>query len=141
MKISIPVAMFVITGVCNAQGFPLKPGDWELTSKVPGTAEPFVTRFCLNNETWQKALTQDPACKVQNFSQNSKGATYVMDCSANTVQIKGSVEILFDGMEHMVAKASISMTTGGKTTSSQSTSDYRWKNSACSAADVNMKKK
>jgi hypothetical protein len=41
----------------------------------------------------------------------------------------------------MTAKATITTTAGGKTTTSVATTDYRWKGAACTDADVNMKKK
>jgi hypothetical protein len=56
-------------------------------------------------------------------------------------QMKGKVDMTFDGMEHMVAKGQIDITMNGKTTSSSSLADYRWKGATCSPNDANLKAK
>ena len=49
------------TGFCSAQQkFPLRAGEWEMsTSAGPGQA-PMVMPFCLNDELWVKALNKSP---------------------------------------------------------------------------------
>jgi hypothetical protein len=127
------------TGVsCLAQKFPLRQGEWAVTTAEAGS-EPLL--FCLTDELWQKALTQSSACTIHEFKVSSGGASYLLDCSAKTFQMKGTVTLTFDGMEHMTAKSLIDMTINGKTTSTPSTQDYRWKSSTCSAADMNMRPK
>jgi len=68
--IVVAVLAFVAAGVGVAQqGFPERPGDWEVTTKtdaVPGP--PIVQHFCLTSETWVKGLTQNPSCKIQDNS-------------------------------------------------------------------------
>ena len=137
------VLVFLAAGAGVAQqGFPERPGDWEATGKTDALPEPFVTHFCLTNETWAKALTQVPDfCKLQDLSVTSKGIHCTLDCDMKTFQMKGPTDITFDGLEHMTAKATITTTAGGKTTTSVATTDYRWKGAACTDADVNMKKK
>ncbi len=88
-----------------------------------------------------QALTQDTHCTVTQLSVTSSGATYHMDCQLKVFEMKGNVEMRFDGMDHMTAKASIDMTLNGKTTSSVTNSDYRWKNASCSPNDLNMRPK
>jgi hypothetical protein len=44
-------------------------------------------------------------------------------------------------MEHMIAKGHIDITMNGKTTSSSSVADYRWKGATCSPNDANLKAK
>jgi hypothetical protein len=137
------VLVFLAAGAGVAQqGFPERPGDWEVTTKtdaVPGP--PMVQHFCLTTETWIKGLTQNPSCKIQEISVTSKGMHYALECDLKTIQMKGPNDITFDGLEHMTGKSTITTTAGGKTTSSVVTQDYRWKGAACTDADVNTKKK
>ncbi len=137
------VLAVVAAGVGVAQqGFPERPGDWELTSKTDALPEPMVTHFCLTNETWAKALTQIPnSCKLQDLAVTSKGIHYTLDCDMKTFQMKGPTDITFDGLEHMTGKSTFTTTAGGKTTTSVVVADYRWKGAACTDADVNTKKK
>ena len=142
-RVAAGVFVLLAAGAGVAQkGFPERPGDWEATSKTDALPEPAVTHFCLTNETWAKALTQVPDfCKLQDLSVTSKGIHCTLDCNMKTFQMKGPTDITFDGLEHMTAKATITTTAGGKTTTSVATTDYRWKGAACTDADVNMKKK
>lgn len=95
--------------------------------------------FCMNDETWKKALTQNPVCAVQQLSVTSTGIHFFLDCEAKSFQMKGPADLTFDGMEHMTGKASFTVTAGGKTSSVQSQTDYHWKNAACSPTDVNLR--
>ena len=134
--------MLVAAGVCaDPHGFPLRPGDWEISTTPGVNGEPLVTRLCFTNETWLRGLTQNPSCKIEDISVTSKGMHYVVNCAMRTIEMKGPVDITFDGMEHMTGKASLSMTRNGKTTTSESASDYRWKQDACTSADLNNKAK
>ena len=123
------------------QGFTERPGDWEVAWKSDALPEPVVQHFCLTNETWAKALTQNPSCKIGNLVVTSKGIRYSVDCDMKTMRISGTTDITFDGLEHMTAKASTTTTRGGKSTDRVVTGDYRWKGAACTDADVNTKKK
>jgi hypothetical protein len=134
--------VLVVAGVGVAQqGFPLRPGDWESTTKSEGSGEPTIVHFCLNNETWIKALTQVPACTIRQLTATSKGVSYSMDCSMKNLEMKSQVIFTYDGLEHMTGKASVAATSSGKTTNSQSLTEYRWKGATCTSADVNLKKK
>jgi Protein of unknown function (DUF3617) len=138
MRISKWVALSIVAWTAGAsclaqQKFPLRPGEWTLTT--PGL-DPML--FCLNDEMWQKALTQNPVCTIQELKVTSGGITYSMNCPAKSFQMKGTVTMTFDGMEHMIGKALIDMTVNGKTTSTPTSQDYRWKSSKCSADDMNM---
>jgi len=134
------VLVFDAAGVAQ-QGFPERPGDWEVTGKMDALPEPIVQHFCFTSETWAKALTQNPTCKVQDISVTSKGIHYTLDCDRKTAQTKGTTDITFDGTEHMIGKSTITTTSGGKSRSSVVVTDYRWKGAACTDADVNMKPK
>jgi hypothetical protein len=123
------------------QGFPERPGDWEVTTKSDSAPDAMVQRFCLTSETWAKGLTQVPSCKIQDLSVTSRAIHYTLDCDLKTIQMKGQTDITFDGLEHMTGKTAMTMTAGGKTTNSMVTTDYRWKGAACTDADVNTKKK
>ena len=122
------------------QGFPLRPGDWEVTTTSTG-GRPIAQHFCYTNETWAKGLTQNPLCTIQQLTVTAAGMHYNLACTMKTAEIKGPVDVTFDGMEHMTGKASMATTVGGKTTTSQTVTDSRWKAMACTAADVNMKPK
>ena len=100
-----------------------------------------TTAYCLNDELWQKALTQNPYCSVQQLRITSSGGSYLVDCPMKSFQMKGKVEMTFDGMQHMTAKAQFDVTMDGKTTSSTTVSEYHWKGATCDPDDANLKPK
>ena len=106
--------------VCSAQNkFPLRSGEWEAELSVPGSQGSAVTMlYCLNDALWQKALTQMPQCSIQQLALTSGGGSYIMDCDMKSFQMKGKVDMVFDGLEHMTAKGQVDVTMNGKTTSS-----------------------
>jgi hypothetical protein len=123
------------------QKFPMQPGEWEATTSIPGpNGKPAVLLYCLNDDTWDKALIHNPACTTQNLVLNGGGATYVMDCQHGTIETKGRVTITFDGRKHMVTKDSIDTITNGQTSNKAYSVDYRWKGPTCDPnADMNLK--
>jgi hypothetical protein len=129
--------------VCSAQSkFPLRSGEWEADLSVPGSPGSSMTMlYCLNDALWQKALTQDPLCSVQQLAITSSGGSYSLDCESKSFQMKGKVNMVFDGLEHMTAKGQIDITMSGKTTSSTSVAEYHWKGATCSPNDANLKPK
>ena len=129
--------------VCSAQNkFPLRSGEWEAKMSVPGSQGSSVTMlYCLNDALWQKALTQDPQCSIQQLVITSGGGSYTMDCDMKSFQMKGKVDLIFDGLEHMTAKGQIDLTMSGKTTRSSTVAEYRWKGANCSPDDANLKPK
>jgi hypothetical protein len=143
MKRTLSLSLLLLNGaLCTAQqGFPLKPGDWEATTAVPGMDEPMVMHFCLTDAEWTRALTQNPTCKIEQFNVTSKGATYAMNCNMKSAQMKGAIELKFDGMEHMTGTGNITMVMNGKSTQSTTVTEYRWKTSQCSANDMNLRKR
>jgi hypothetical protein len=63
-----------------------------------------------------------------------------MDCTTKSFQLKGKVNVGFDGLTHMISKTSIDTTANGTTTHADSQVDYRWKGPACDPnADMNLK--
>jgi len=128
-------------GICSAQQkFPLRAGEWEATMSAPGTQGPPMTMlYCLNDQLWEKALTQNPSCKIQLGTITAAGMSYTMNCDMQLYQMKGKVDMRFEGKEHIVAKSSLEMTMQGKTTTTSSLLDYRWKAAACSQNDANLK--
>jgi hypothetical protein len=127
--------------VCSAQNkFPLRSGEWEAKMSDPGSPNSSVSMlYCLNDALWQKALTQDPQCSIQHLAIMSSGGSYTLDCEMKVFQMKGKVDLIFDGLEHMTAKGQIDITMNGKTTSSTSVADYHWKSATCSPDDANLK--
>ena len=138
---ALGVIVLMASQACSAQQkFPLRPGEWEATIPAGDSKDaPTTLLFCLNDELWQKALTQNASCSIQQFNVTSGGASYFMDCSTKSFQIKGKVEMFFDGMLHMTAKASLDATVNGTTTHTASTVDYRWKGATCSPNDLNLR--
>ena len=137
------VIVLAATAVSSAQQkFPLRPGEWVVStaSTTPNQA-PVVLSYCMNDELWTKALTKNPACSITNFSVTLTGASYNMSCSMKSFQMKGKVNIIFDGMTHMVGKGSFDMMTiKTGATHSDSQTDYRWKGPTCDPnTDVNLK--
>jgi hypothetical protein len=133
----ILIAIFSgISLCCQAQQhFPLRSGEWAYTSaQMPG--DPML--FCINDELWQKGLTQNRECTIHEFNATSNGASYLLDCPLRTFHMSGKVTITYDGMEHMLGMADINATVNGKTTATHSTGEYRWKSSQCSPKDMNL---
>jgi hypothetical protein len=93
----------------------------------------------LNDDMWTKGLSENPGCTVQNLSVTATGASYNVDCPLRTFQMKGTVDFFFDGMTHMAGKGSLDLNFNGKTTHSNTQSDYHWKQSACSPDDINLR--
>jgi hypothetical protein len=134
---------FVVAGVsavcCAQQKFPLHAGEWEISTSFTGSTKPIVLRVCLNDELWTKALTQTNTCSVQNLSVSAKGLSYEMDCPSKTFDMKGKVDLTFEGKDHMSGRAAVDTTMNGSTSSSITVVDYRWKSTNCGPDDVNMK--
>jgi hypothetical protein len=133
---ALSVAVLMTTAYCSAQQkWPLRPGEWVMTSSDSGST---TFLYCLNDEMWQKALTQNPVCTIQSLSISPMGASYFMNCPMKSFQMKGPVTLTFDGMQHMTGKAVLEMTVNGKTTTATSLADYHWKSATCSPDDMNM---
>ena len=130
------------TAVSSAQQkFPMQSGEWTATLSVAApNGKPTVLLYCLNDETWDKALLHNPACSTQKLAITSSGASYEMDCQHGSVESKGAVSIAFDGKQHMVTKDSVDTITNGQTTHNEYSAYYRWKGPACDPnADMNLK--
>ena len=141
--VTLGVMAVVAIQVCSAQSkFPLRSGEWEAKMSVPGSPDSSMTMlYCLNDALWQKALTQDPLCSIQQLAITSSGGSYSLDCESKSFQMKGKVNMVFDGLEHMTAKGQVDITMGGKTTSSTTVAEYHWKGASCSPDDANLKPK
>jgi len=118
------------------QHFPLRAGEWAMTSpQMPSTT--FL--YCMNDALWQKALTQNPVCTIQDLTMGATGASYSLNCPMKSFQMRGPVTLTFDGTEHMTGKGVFEMTMNGKTSTMTSITDFHWKGAACSANDMNMR--
>jgi len=137
------VAVLMAAAVCSAQQkFPRLPGEWTTTTTSSAMAgqEPTVMLYCLNDELWTRSLTQDKSCTVTQLNVTTSGISYNISCEMKTFQMKGKVDISFDGMTHMAGTGSFDMTMNGKTTHSTSQTDYRWKGATCDPnKDMNLK--
>jgi hypothetical protein len=136
------VIALMATAVSSAQqNFPLRPGEWLVTT--PGATPdqpPTIVPFCLNNDLWYKNLTKNPTCAITNYSTTPAGISYNISCSTTYFLMKGKVNIVFDGMTHMVSQGSIDTNIRGTISHSYSQSDYRWKGPTCDPnTDVNLK--
>ncbi len=143
LKTAAVSAFVLIAAVSSAQQkFPLRSGEWEFTSPNPMNNQdpPIVMPFCLNDELWTKALNKSPSCTFQNLNITSSGGSYNLDCPMKTMQMKGRVTLIFDGMTHMTSKATFDVTANGQTNHMDSTSEWHWKGPTCNPdVDMNLK--
>jgi len=136
------IAVMTIGVSAAQQKFPLRSGEWSATTPDPTPGHPpFVMLYCLNDELWTKALNSVPSCKIQQFSVTPVGGSYSLDCSGASFQMKGNVKLTFDGMTHMTSRGAFDTTmAGGKTSHTDSTSEYHWKGATCNPnVDMNLK--
>jgi hypothetical protein len=139
MRTALSILVLTAAICCSAQQkFPLRPGEWSMTSQDSGAGSTEFL-YCLNDQMWQKALTQNPVCTITQLNITSSGATYYLTCPMKTFQMKGPVTLTFDGMQHMTGKAVVNMTFNGKTSTSTSLTDYKWKSPTCSSEDMNLR--
>lgn len=128
--------------VCSAQAkFPLRPGEWTSTTASPmnPNGPPITMLFCMNDDTWTKALSK-PTCALKQLNLTSAGGTYSIDCSTPSMQMKGNFKIVFDGMTHMTSTGSMDIAFNGNTMHHDATSDFKWKGPVCDPnADVNLR--
>jgi hypothetical protein len=140
---TLGLCALMATAVASAQQhFPLRSGEWITTT--PDTTHPggppTTIPYCLNDEMWTKALNGNPTCSLQQLSITPLGGSYSLTCSGKSFQMKGNFKITFDGMTHMISRGSVDMTMMGKTSHTDTTTDYRWKGSTCDPnADMNLK--
>jgi hypothetical protein len=129
------------TATCVAQHkFPLRSGEWLATMPMPGSQTPMTMLFCLNDDLWEKAFSQNPSCKISEFNLSSTAVSYQIDCDMKSMTMKGRIDGSFDGMEHMTSKATLDMTMNGKATQSSASTDWRFKGATCNPdADMNLK--
>jgi hypothetical protein len=132
------LSVLALVSVVHVQGqkFPLRPGEWEAVNQGQ---DPTPILYCLNDEMWQKGLTQNPSCTIKQLNITSGGASYSIDCPFKSFQMKGDVTLTFDGMEHMTSKGNFVATVNGQSTTHAAAVDYRWKNPQCSPNDMNMR--
>jgi hypothetical protein len=137
-------AILATASVCPAQQqqkFPLLPGEWEVSTTAEGAKEPVVLRVCLNDDLWTRSLAPSPKCSIEGLNVTAKGVSYVSDCPTATYDLKSTVEITFEGRDHMVAKGLSEVTSDGNKSTLKSVADYRWKGPTCNPNDVNLKYK
>ena len=141
--VTLAVMLVALTAVSSAQTkFPLRSGEWDATSSdmSPVTGKPLTMLFCMNDETWAKALNGNPTCSFQQFNLTSSGATYSLSCPGKSFQMTGSFKVVFDGMTHMTSTGSMDITMNGKPMHKDSTVYFHWKGPTCDPnADLNLK--
>ena len=135
-----PAVLLLASALCPAQQFPLRPGQWTGASRIPGAPGKGMEFFyCLNNETWLKALVGNAACKVRSLSSSSTGSSYEFDCLTSFITMKGHMDISYDGMKHMVSRATFETTISGTTATSNTVTDWHWNAPDCNPAeDMNI---
>ena len=134
-------AFLLMSGmICHGQGFPMRSGVWDATvSASNANIAPMKIQYCLNDATWAKALSMNKACKMDRLSVGVGGLHYYLRCKTVDREMKGPVQLSFDGKEHMTQKASMELTTQGHSINAISTVDYRWKSATCTGKESNMK--
>jgi hypothetical protein len=65
----LALCLIVLTAgsACTAQQkFPLRNGEWTSTTPDPtnDSGQPMTMLFCMNDETWAKALNHNPTCTI-----------------------------------------------------------------------------
>jgi hypothetical protein len=134
-------ALMTTAAASAQQHFPLRSGEWTATTPNPAdpSGKPMTMLFCMNDDTWTKALTGNPTCTMKQFNMTPTGGTYSLVCNGKNMQMSGDFKVVFDGMTHMTSSGSFSMSFNGNTTQLKSTSDFRWKGPTCDAnADLNL---
>jgi hypothetical protein len=135
---ALPLVFLVASALPAQQKFPLRSGEWTATTPVPG-GPPDVMLYCLNDETWTRALAGKSICQLQQLSISAQGANYNLACSARGFEMKGDVKVTFDGMTHMKSSGNFEINIGGAVTHSTSGSDYRWQGPDCRPdKDINL---
>jgi len=135
-------ALMATASAFSQQKFPLRSGEWTISMPDPTEAgKTFSMLLCMNDETWAKAISgRNPTCNVTQLNIGLTGGSYQLSCGGKAFQMKGSVQLTFDGLTHIHSVGSIDTTTGGSTTHMDTISDYRWKGPTCDPnADVNLK--
>ena len=134
--------LFLASVACSAQQkFPLTPGEWSatITSQAAG-AQPMTMLYCMNDETWQKAISGNASCAMKNLILTPMGGSYSVDCSSSAAHMTGDFKVVFDDMTHMTSIGSINMTMNGNAIHKSSTADFHWKGPTCNpAADINLR--
>ena len=122
------------------QKFPLRQGEWTMTTPDPtNPSQPLTLNICMNDQAWSRAVTPNSICAVSNLNITASGLTYSFTCKGSTLQMSGTGNWKFDGMEHIAATAVTNYTIGGKPTTQATKGDYRWKQTACNPNDVNLR--
>jgi hypothetical protein len=119
--------------------FPLKPGEWTRNLKVAGAPNGRVIPYCLNDEYWMKAFNQSLGCTVKQLGATPAGMVLSVECQNAIRQVKGTVQLTYDGMEHMTEKSTFQLTTNGNTNKVETVTDWRWKGPTCGPADINTR--
>jgi hypothetical protein len=124
----------------HAQKFPLRQGEWTITTPDPSDAShPFVLNYCMNDQTWEHTLSKSSGCTVSDLSMTATGLSYSLSCQEHTMQMTGKGVWTFDGMEHIAAKTVMTITMNGKTNTVTSQGDFRWKGATCNPNDINLR--
>ena len=138
--IVLTAAALAIVAVSHAQEkFPLRSGEWARNLRLAGAPSGRQLLYCMNDQLWTKALTQSPNCTIQTLSSTPAGITLSVDCRNPARQIKGKVNLTYDGQEHMSEKSSFQVTTNGAPSNVETQTDWTWKAAECSPTDVNLR--
>ena len=126
-----------LCSACAAQSFPGRSGHWDATAKSTGQ-EPMPMAFCLNDDTWKRAVFANKSCTVSPISTTLNSSTYHLDCNVGGMTMKGDTTLRFDGKQHMTSSAKFDMVMQGKPSTVESTVDYHWTSSSCTGNEMNM---
>ena len=130
------------TAVSSAQQkFPMQSGEWAVTLTVAApNGKPAVLLYCLNDETWDKALIHNPACSTQKLSITSSGASYVMDCQHGSSRQRAPLVLPLTESSTWSPRIPSTPSPTVKPPIEEYSADYRWKGPSCDPnADMNLK--
>ncbi len=111
--------IFLLTAI-PAWGIDLKPGKYEITTKVkmpgiPVEMPPQITTQCLNEQTpIPDAGAQ--GCKLTDMKTKGNTATYTMECNQQGMEITSTGNIIYDKISFEgTTQTTMGPTTGGMT--------------------------
>jgi hypothetical protein len=104
MKAAVPAVVTFLLIAMPAFGLDLKPGKYEITSKVemagmPGGMPPQTTMQCLTQSqpvpNGSSAAAQ--GCKITDMKTKGNKVSYTMECDQNGMKVKSNGEIIYKG--------------------------------------------
>lgn len=131
MKTGVLSVMSCLLFALPAFGLDLKPGKYEITSKVemagmPGGVPPQTITQCLTeNDPVPAGSAAAQGCKVTDMKTSGNKVTYSMECNQQGMQVTSSGEIVFKGESFEgTSKMQMGPSAGGMTVTTKTTGKW-----------------